>query len=110
MQSFAPRDMPLDLLIRLVRQVLDLANRFRILELNWRAGELLDGISKGEGLPDRLFRKRISGELEARYKRNRAEYFRRIEERNKEDLKESGTDAGVSGCLGACLGIFVCFD
>lgn len=109
-QSLTPRDMPLDALICLVRQVLDLASKLRIMALSWKAGEFLDGISKGEGLSDRSFRKKISGELEARYKRNRAEYVGRIKEKNKDDLEEAATNAGVLGCLGGCLGLFTSFD
>ena len=107
LQSLTPRDMPLDVLISLVRQVLDLSNRLRILALSWRAGEFLDGISVREGLSER---KKISGELEARYKRNKAEYVSRVKESNRDDLEEAATNAGATGCLGCCLGLFAWFD
>ena len=104
------RDMPLDDLIRSVRQVLHFSNTFRILALSWKAGECLDGFSKADGLLERSWRENISGELEVRYKRNKAEYVSRVKEGNRNDMEEAATNAGATGCLGCCLGFLAIFD
>ena len=110
LQSLTPPNMPIDDLIILVKQVLHFSNTFRILALSWTAGEFLDGFTKAEGMPERLFRGKICGELESRWKRSKADYFARVKEREREGLEEAATNAGETGCLAGCLGFLVCFD